>query len=560
MVYHSLKVVSFVISVSLLLSCGGGGSSDNSNEENNNTIQLIDSIPMANANISAKQARFYFGHLAPEDASYDYEIDCNIARSHITRRDSVDISIVSDDQLLDHTLNCSNDLSLNSNQSINIIENAASSGTATKTANILFATDNQITPENELIRTVEENLLPLNSIGNVTPVSLLNDIIDDLSLPLLTELAINTIIENIADNDLPNLFNPITEYDVITQSVVYESLDPNGNKTQTLSGLITLPDTSQLTNFTPKDNIILLSHSTGLTPSDRNTTGLWYNLAVILASRGYLVIAPDNYGLGNTSAFTETYLQGKRTGINSIDLVTSAIHSGRYNDVISSTSTAKNLTIIGYSQGGHSAIAAWQEALHNHQGTLNVSNVYSGAGPYNVYETFKGIIDFVNGSCFLGEYCRYVNDELVNSYAIERILPPLLSYTNTGLNEIDITDGDELRSEFAASFLANNQEYDQLKLLLQLNSYTNINNPEDTFTDPDMNLTVYHSDYDRLVAPANTREFINIINGYIGSTNEMSTDCNSSNIQLLFAASDEVGIIHGICGAVMIDDLLNRIN
>ncbi|MGH1438995.1 MAG: lipase family protein [Cellvibrionaceae bacterium] len=557
MVYQSRRVVFFIFSVCLLVSCGGGGDNDSSNEESNDgSLQRIDSIPTDNANINARQTRFYFSHLASENSSYNYDLDCTINVSHITRRDPADLSISSGNSLLDHNLGCSDNLNLNSTQNLIITEETSEP----KTSTIPFSTDTTLTPNNELITIIGENSLPLNSIGNVTPASLLEEIIDDLSLPILTELAINAVIDDIADNDLPNLFNPITEYDVITQSVRYESIDPNGNKIRTLSGLIALPDISQLANFSPKDNIILLNHSTGLTPSDRNITGLWYNLAVILASRGYLVIAPDNYGLGNTSAFTETYLQAKRTGINSIDLVTSAINSGRYNDIISSTSTAKNLAIIGYSQGGHSAIAAWQEALHNHQGTLNVSNVYSGAGPYNVYETFKGIVNFVNGSCFLGEYCRYVNDELVNSYAIERILPPLLSYTNTGLNEIDITDGDELRSEFAASFLANNQEYDQLKLLLQLNSYTNISNPEASFTDPNMNLMVYHSDYDRLVAPANTREFINIINGYIGSTNDLSADCNSNNIQLLFAASDEVGIIHGICGAVMIDDILHRLN
>lgn len=557
MVYQSRSVVFFIFSVCLLVSCGEGGDNDSSSEESNDgSLQRIDSIPTDNANINARQTRFYFSHLASENSSYNYDLDCTINVSHITRRDPADLSISSGNSLLDHNLGCSDSLNLNSTQNLIITEETSEP----KTSTIPFSTDTTLTPNNELITITGENSLPLNSIGNVTPASLLEEIIDDLSLPILTELAINAVTGNIADNDLPNLFNPITEYDVITQSVRYESIDPNGNKIRTLSGLIALPDISQLANFSPKDNIILLNHSTGLTPSDRNITGLWYNLAVILASRGYLVIAPDNYGLGNTSAFTETYLQAKRTGINSIDLVTSAISSGRYNDIISSTSTAKNLAIIGYSQGGHSAIAAWQEALHNHQGTLNVSNVYSGAGPYNVYETFKGIVNFVNGSCFLGEYCRYVNDELVNSYAIERILPPLLNYTNTGLNEIDLIDGDELRSEFAASFLANNQEYDQLKLLLQLNSYTNISNPEASFTDPNMNLMVYHSDYDRLVAPANTREFVDAINGYIGSTNDLSADCNSNNIQLLFAASDEVGIIHGICGAVMVDNILLQFN
>ncbi len=70
----------------------------------------------------------------------------------------------------------------------------------------------------------------------------------------------------------------------------------------------------------------------------------------------------------------------------------------------------------------------------------------------------------------------------------------------------------------------------------------------------------YHSDYDRLVAQANTDELTDDLTGYVQSINDESALCNSSNFQLLFANVTEVGVIHGLCAILMIDDVLGRFN
>ena len=549
----AVKILFTLLCASMISSCGGGsnrGGDNNGNPEE--SLRLLDSLPQNGSVVKATAPRFFLSHLAPEGLSYSYSTPCNLSSSRIIIRDTEDIENTANNKLLDHLLSCNDDLTLSSNQTLTI--EASSSGEAS----VPFTSSSTITAASNLIIVSEEEILGLNSIGNITPLSLLEAVVDDAALPPAVKLVIDSLLNNIANDELPNLFNPLTEFDVVTQTVLYESADPRGSRTQTLSGLIAFPQINGVNGFTPENEIILLNHSTGITPSNKNVSDPWYNLAIVLASRGYLVIAPDNYGVGNTSAATETYLQAKRTGVNSIDLLTAVIDSGSYDNVLSSAPGEKNIAIIGYSQGGHSAVAAWQEILHMRQGKLLTTQLLTGAGPYNVYETVKGIINYANGTCLLNEYCRYITDELVNSYAIERILPPLLEYTETGLNKSDVIDGTQLTSNFTAGFMANNDEYDQLKALLQISSFTNISNPTTAFADPTLDVYFYHSDYDRLVPQANTQKLRDDLVGYVHSTSDESALCNSSNIQLLFANVSEVGVIHGICGIVMIDDVLGR--
>lgn len=544
----------------MLASCGGGGGSSSDDApvlEPIPTLSLIDSLPQNSSVTKVTAPHFTLSHLAQADLSYDYSTPCNLDTSRIIIRDTQDIDGAANTQLLDHLISCSDDLTPNSSQTLTIEETSTAS-TSSREGSIAFSSQSSPTSANNLIVVNGEETLPLNSIGNITPLTLLEAAIDSANLSPLVQIVLDNLLSDIADDELPNLFNPITDYDAVTQTVLYESIDPLGNQSQTLSGFIAFPDTSSINNFTAKTEIILLNHSTDLTPTDKNTSGVWYNLAIVLASRGYLVVAPDNYGLGNTSTEVETYLQAKRTGINSVDLISTVIESGNYDNVLTASSGAKNVAIVGYSQGGHSAVAAWQEILHMRQGELNTTQLYAGAGPYNVYETVKGIIDYANGTCDDDPYCRYVNDELVNAYAVERILPPLLAYTDTGLNEVDLIDGTQLTSNFSADFIANDSVYNPLKALLQLNSFTNINNPEVAFTDPDLDVYFYHSDYDRLVAQANTDELTTDISGYVQSINDVSASCNSSNMFLLFSNISEIGLIHGICGIIMIDDVLGR--
>lgn len=59
-------------------------------------------------------------------------------------------------------------------------------------------------------------------------------------------------------------------------------------------------------------------------------------------------------------------------------------------------------------------------------------------------------------------------------YAVQRILPPLLRYTELGLTAGDILEGERLSPAFVAGMLGGEERFDALKTMLQLNSFTNV--------------------------------------------------------------------------------------
>lgn len=64
-------------------------------------------------------------------------------------------------------------------------------------------------------------------------------------------------------------------------------------------------------------------------------------------------------------------------------------------------------------------------------------------------------------------------------------------------------------------FLATEEDYDTIKALLQLSSFTNIINADDVFADPLVTINLYHSEFDRLVPANNTRDFHDTLDGSV---------------------------------------------
>ena len=129
-------------------------------------------------------------------------------------------------------------------------------------------------------------------------------------------------------------------------------------------------------SFVPRDKMIVLMHATSSTPSEQDPADAWFILANQFASRGYLVVAADNYGRGGTAEAPETYLLANRTARNTHHLVTAVMNNNTYDSVYDGNA----VTIIGYSQGGHSAIAYYQH-LASHQTNIDVQEVYAGGAP-----------------------------------------------------------------------------------------------------------------------------------------------------------------------------------
>ncbi|CAM4099614.1 alpha/beta hydrolase family protein [Acinetobacter pragensis] len=103
-------------------------------------------------------------------------------------------------------------------------------------------------------------------------------------------------------------------------------------------------------------------------PSKNVLDGSEKDLVKALLAKGYAVVAPDYEGLGNTSA-PHPYLNLESAATSILSAIKAA--NGQYG------SLSKDWSVIGWSQGGHAALAAaqYQKALlgYNFKGTVAIA-------------------------------------------------------------------------------------------------------------------------------------------------------------------------------------------
>ncbi len=544
----------------MLVACsgGGGGGSDpvtpvpspDPPEPEPTPIDFLDTIPGSGVTLAAAgQRSLVVSHLGQSDASFEYTLNCPDP-TVVTRRHAViDLASESADQVVSHQLSCPQGLAAGSNYSLGVLGTRANSASSSGTL-IVDTDDNSASFEILLEKRTardEVSKLFVNYVGS--------ELFGDLDLTPEQELALLLLIVDLAESQWKELLTSNAVYDVVAQRVRYGSVEPNGIFSANLTGLVVFPETAG--NFTPRDRVLLLTHATGSTPSDLNDSDPWFILATLFASQGYLVVAADNYGRGGTSEFPETYLQGTRTGINNADLLSEVTTQSAYMALIPALPPLE-IEIIGYSQGGHSAIATWLEILHHHKTEFRTVHLVSGGAPHNLYKTVRGVVQHVDGSCGDDGYCRFVDADVTVPFATDRILPPILAYVETELPvESVIIDG-SLAPGFVNGFLNEDESLDGIKALLQLNSFTNVANGEDIFSDDQIVIDLYHSVFDRLVPVNNTREMAQQLSG-LAVTNYDENLCSRTAMQVIFGAVDKVGVVHTLCAFEVFDEVFKQL-
>jgi pimeloyl-ACP methyl ester carboxylesterase len=554
--FHMSRTVAALILTSYLTACGGGGGGGGGStptpeppitdpDSEPTTVVLVDSIPGPGVtNVEPKQLTSSFAHLGHSDLSLELSSDCSDFAGTTIRRDLFDLSFADFDQLLDHKIKCS----LEENTSYTITANGTRSNDAEFTSELFISTG--VTNPSGLT-VINEFNQPRDTVNDMFIGYIDGAFFEDLDLPSGIESLVRGLVLEIAEANWGNLVDPDSLYDVTSQQVSYLSRHPDGSPSAELTAAITFPVIASASDFVTRDRAIILTHATGSTPGDLDNTDAWYILANLFASRGYLVIAPDNYGRGGTGSSPETYLMANRTALNTLDLVNQVLEDTAYDDVYNGS----DLAIIGYSQGGHSAVGL--HLLLETQGPENLSirETYSGGAPHNLYQTVRGVMQHLDGSCDDGAYCRYVDEDTTVPFATDRIFPGFLSYTNTGLLLEDVVTGEEINPEFVTAFLANDPELDNFKAMLQLSSFAQIVSAGDNFSSSNALVHLYHSQFDRLVPFANTSELAAVLEPAV-TVDFHENRCNSDGYEAIFNLTDKVGVLHTLCGLSVLDDAL----
>ncbi len=211
-------------------------------------------------------------------------------------------------------------------------------------------------------------------------------------------LLVNTIsvgAQNESINDTTKLsFNPFfIPLDYYRVNYTYQSVEPDGQTPVTLSAAMVFPKEvfehkKQLTvdgQALDASGLLLSNHYTMTKNSEAPTLTTSMSVEAPLATLGLsmIIISPDGYGLGQTADRPQAYLLADATARHNID----AVKAARRLLSVMGYSYGDFFAQIGYSQGGHSAMAV-QRYVDTRggeaEGISHIDYTLCGGGPYDI--------------------------------------------------------------------------------------------------------------------------------------------------------------------------------
>lgn len=207
-----------------------------------------------------------------------------------------------------------------------------------------------------------------------------------MSTPLATLAAAD--VAAALKEDGSRVQNVVPRYDVATWRVEYSTLDGDGNAVRA-SGLLAVPQTAPGI----ASPVLSYQHATifrdAEAPSNNAVPG---EVSVVLASLGYIVLAPDYVGFGASRGTPHPYLQAAPTAASVNDFIVATQYWRELNQIKDNG----DLYLTGYSEGGYATMAAHRALqAENAPALKNLRMAVVGGGPYDVQATLDGLIDIV---------------------------------------------------------------------------------------------------------------------------------------------------------------------
>ena len=177
-------------------------------------------------------------------------------------------------------------------------------------------------------------------------------------------------------------------YAVTSYRIEYLTVGATG-QTVKASGLVSVPNKPA----GAKSPVLSYQHGTIFRDAEApSNNAVASEISVVMASLGYIVLAPDYVGYGVSKGVPHPYLQAAPMAASVIDFLTAAKTWRQQTGVYDN----QQLFLTGYSEGGYATMAA-HRALHagNLPHLQQLRMVVPGAGPYNVQATLDSLIDIV---------------------------------------------------------------------------------------------------------------------------------------------------------------------
>lgn len=178
------------------------------------------------------------------------------------------------------------------------------------------------------------------------------------------------------------LLELLPDKDIIVEAINYWTETPD-QQVVLASGIITYPANKEFRGVVISEHFTIASNEEA--PSSTMAT-----IESALALYNYLVITPDYLGFGATKELPQTYLSAKSAGRVSVDMVWAVreyMHSMKV-DI-----TEEPLQVIGYSQGGFSALAFARMVETYHADEIKLAKIFAGGGPYQPSSMFSPFVE-----------------------------------------------------------------------------------------------------------------------------------------------------------------------
>ncbi|MEO1258005.1 MAG: alpha/beta fold hydrolase [Bacteroidota bacterium] len=192
------------------------------------------------------------------------------------------------------------------------------------------------------------------------------------------------LLEQYTADELESLSFSQTNFDQGAKAykVTYETNDLEGN-VAIVSGLLALPE-----DLTKRYPLACYQHGTSGTkenvPSRLELDAL---IAISLAGKGYVTVAPDLLGLGDHEG-VHPYVHAASEAWVAVDMMRAVRDYAESQNILMND----QVFLTGYSQGGHSAMALHRYLEQNVPGEFSVAAAAPMSGPYSISEVMYDLM------------------------------------------------------------------------------------------------------------------------------------------------------------------------